>query len=109
MAKMILPECNVTRTDWLSCKRIESGLMERYWDWHGFLLKKLTWHRILNENGEQVFQDEDAVLDYMHKTKMARRLVRVEEQTPPEVSFHEMLREWFEHNFAMCVVALPIG
>jgi hypothetical protein len=108
MAKMILPECNVTRKDWFSCKWKEAGLMERYWDWHGFLLK-LDWDKIQNENGEQVFQDEDAVLDYMHKTKMARRMVRVEEKTPLNVSFHDMLRVWFERNFAMGVVALPIG
>jgi len=119
MAKMILPDDILgvihkfsrpyrTRPDWRSAKRIESWLIERYFDLRDFLLQELAWHMIRNEHGVQVFQDEDDVMDYLRETKMVTRLIRFEERMPLELDRLDMLYVWFERNFAMGIAALPM-
>lgn len=83
--------------------------MEKFWDWHDFLHQELAWHRIQNEHGVQVFQDEDDVMDYLRETKMVTRLIRFEERIPLELDRLDMLYVWFERNFAMGIAALPMG
>ena len=120
MAKMILPDDILgvihkfsrpyrTRPDWRSAKQMESWAIERYFDWHDFLLQELEWHMIRNEHGVQVFQDEDDVVDYIRETKMATRLLRFEERMPLELDRLDLLYVWFERNFAMGIAALPMG
>lgn len=98
-----------TRPDWRSCKNLESWGIHRYWDWHEFLIQELAWHRIRNEYGLQVFQDEDSALDYMRETNMVARLLRFEARLPLELDRLDVLYVWFERNFAMGIAALPMG
>jgi len=96
-----------TRPDWRSCKRIESWLIERFFDWRQFL-HTLTWSAIRDGNGQQVFEDMDAVTDFLSETKMVTRLLRFEEQMPLELDRLDLLYVWFDHNFAMGIAALPV-
>ena len=97
-----------TRPDWRSCKRIESWCIERYFDWHEFFLNQLAWNMIQTEYGDQVFEDKQAVMDFLSQSKMVTRLLRFEEQMPLELDRLDMLYVWFERNFAMGIAALPM-
>jgi len=114
MAEMILPEWYPGR-DWMSWarKRVEVWGIERYWDWRDFLLKEIAWHRIRNENGEQMFQDEAAVMGYMCETKMVTGLIQFEERITRgrrvEMDRRDLMYAWNARNLAMGKVALPMG
>jgi hypothetical protein len=97
-----------TRPDWRSCKRIESWCIEQFFEWHEFLLTELAWFVIRNEYGDQVFQDMDAVTDFLHDSKMVSRLLRFEAQMPLELDRMDLMYVWFERNFALGIAALPV-
>lgn len=95
-----------TRPDWRSCKRLESWLIEQYFDWGQFLYT-LTWSAIRDGNGQQVFEDIESVTEFLSESKMVTRLLRFEEQMPLELDRLDLLYVWFERNFAIGIAALP--
>ena len=100
-------EIQYTRPDWRTCKRLEAWQIEKYYDFHFFLLYRLAWHALTDENGYRMFYDEEEVTRYLRETNMVNRILQFEENVPLEINILDLLYVWFEHNWAPGIAALP--
>jgi hypothetical protein len=96
-----------TRPDWRTCKRHEAWRVEQFYRYQYFLLYRLAWYAVTDENGYRMFYDRDDVVRHLRETNMVSRVLRFEETVPLDLDILDLLYVWFEHNWAPGIAALP--